>query len=62
MKTITISDESAEILAQVIRDEITALNARIDLCLGLQATTEAEKCQHKAATLYHIKQKLERAK
>lgn len=35
MKTITISDDDAEILAQVIRDEITALNTRADLCFGL---------------------------
>ena len=61
MKTITISDDSAEILAQVIRDEITALNARIDLCFDLGKSEELQRCQHKAATLFHIRQLLERA-
>lgn len=61
MKTITISDEAAEILAQVIRDEIAALNTRMDLCFDLSKTEELRRCQHKAATLYHIRQKLERA-
>lgn len=61
MKTITISGDDAEILAQVIRDEIAALNTRMDLCFGLSQQAELARCQYRAATLYHIRQKLERA-
>ena len=61
MKTITISDEAASLLSETIASELAALNARIDLCVGLTAFAEAEHCQTKAATLFHIKQLLERA-
>ena len=61
MKTITLSDEAATLLSETIASELAALNTRIDLCVGLTAFTEAERCQTKAATLFHIKQLLERA-
>lgn len=61
MKTITISDEVAQLLIETIESEIAAINTRSDLCFDLGQQQELQRCQHKAATLYHIKQKLERA-
>ena len=61
MKAITISDEAAQLLIETIESEIAAINTRSDLCFDLSKTEELRRCQHKAAVLYHVKQKLERA-
>lgn len=61
MKTITISDEVAQLLIETIESEIAAINTRADLCFDLSMAEELQRCQHKAATLFNIRQLLERA-